>query len=49
MEKNLNKTEELIVELLQQDFQIKEIAEKLSISSHTVKAYVNKLEKINKI
>lgn len=49
MDKNLNKTEESIVELLQQELEIREIAEKLNISSHTVKSYVNKLEKINKI
>lgn len=38
--------EKFILELLKQNFNKKEIAEKLNTSIHTIKSYITKLEKI---
>jgi len=47
MENSLSKTEKQVIDLVKQDYEVKEIAEKLGISSHTVKSYISKLSKMN--
>ena len=43
---NLFEQEKFILELLKQNFNKKEIAEKLNTSIHTIKSYITKHEKI---
>lgn len=50
MEKDLlNENEKVILEMIRHDCDVKDIAEKLNISVHTVKSHISKLERQDKI
>ena len=49
MENSLTEREKEILELLSQNADEREIAEKLSVSIHTIKAYLSKLRKTTKL
>ncbi|MBS5802461.1 MAG: winged helix-turn-helix transcriptional regulator [Brachyspira sp.] len=43
----LNDSEKIIVEMIRHDCDVKDIADKLNISVHTVKSHISKLERMN--